>query len=116
DGSVMEERPDDAPDLDDLSIEQAAAEWEPINVRSATIPRPWGYRPLRFIDGKDVGRTVAWLQSRDGYPVPVRLSEIGAVVMRDVDGQLRREFSMVEKVVSLVVDLFPWDEIEAFAA
>jgi hypothetical protein len=116
DGMTMDERPDDAPDLGDLSIEQAADEWQPIDIRHTTMPRPWGYRPLRFIDGKDVGRTVAWLQSRQGYPVPVRLSEIGAVVMRDVGGELRREFSMVEKVVSLVADLFPWDEIEEFAA
>jgi hypothetical protein len=116
DGLAMAERPQDAPDPHDLSLEQAADDWQPINIRRVTMPNPWGYRPRRFIDGKDVGRTVAWLQSRMGYPVPVRLSEIGAVVMRDVGGQLRREFSAVEKVVSLVADLFPWDEIEGFAA
>lgn len=116
DGLMMDDEPEDAPTSTDLSIEQDAETWQPLDVCSATIPNPWGYRPLRFIDGKDVGRTVAWLQGRDGYPVPVRLSEIGAVVMRDVGGALRREFSAVEKVVSLIADLFPWDEIEGFAA
>lgn len=116
DGPTIVEHPEDAPNTTDLSFEQDAERWQPIDIRHTPLPTPWGYRPLRFIDGKDVGRTVAWLQSRVGYPVPVRLSEIGAVVMRDVDGQLRREFSVVEKVVSLVVDLFPWDEIESFAA
>jgi hypothetical protein len=116
DGLTMQENPDDAPDKVDLSIEQAAESWQPIDVRRTPMSRPWAYQPMRFVDGKDVGRTVAWLQSREGYPVPVRLSEIGAVVMRDVDGRLRREFSVVEKVVSLIVDLFPWNEIEAFAA
>lgn len=116
DGLEMVENPDDAPKAADLSIEQDAAVWQPIDVLRAPLPRPWPYRPLRFVDGKDVGRTVAWLQSRQGYPVPVRLSEIGAVVMRDVNGKLRRELNVVEKVVSLMVDPFPWNEIEGFAA
>ena len=116
DGLTMEEQPDDAPNRVDLSLEYDEENWQPIDVRRTTMPRPWGYRPLRFIDGKDVGRTVAWLQSREGYPVPVRLSEIGAVAMRDCGGQLRREFSAVEKVVTLIADLFPWHEIEGFAA
>jgi hypothetical protein len=116
DGLMMEERPEDAPNQVDLSIECDMEEWQPIDIRRTTTPCPYGYRPLRFIDGKDVGRTVAWLQSKEGYPVPVRLSEIGAVVLRDVGGRLRREFCAVEKVVTLIADLFPWHEIEEFAA
>lgn len=116
DGLAMDAQAEDAPDVSDLSFEVDAEAWQPLDIRGTAMPNPWGYRPLRFIDGKDVGRTVAWLQSRAGYPVPVRLSEIGAVVMRDVGGQLRREFSVVEKVVSMMADLFPWNEIEEFAA
>lgn len=116
DGLMMAEQSDDAPSKMDLSLELDVDEWQPIDICRTTMPRPWGYRPLRFIDGKDVGRTVAWLQSHNGLPVPVRLSEIGAVVMRDVGGQLRREFSVVEKTVTLIADLFPWQEIEDFAA
>ena len=76
----------------------------------------WAERPVRFVDGKDVGETVACLTAPyGGYPVPVRLSEIGAVVVREEHGVLTREFDVVERVVSLTTDLFPWDEIESLA-
>jgi hypothetical protein len=76
----------------------------------------WGDRPVRFIDGKDVGETVACLTAPfGGYPVPVRLSEIGAIVVREEDGTLRRERATVERVVTMATDLFPWDEIEDLA-
>lgn len=99
----------------DLNREKPCEKWEPIDVAEAIIPSDWPLRPMRFVDGKDIGRTVAWLQTREGYPVPVRLSEIGAVVMRNIEGGLRREFAVVERVVSLIIDPFPWDEIESFA-
>jgi hypothetical protein len=99
----------------DLNREVFCDKWQPRDVTGTSIPSDWAYRPTRFVDGKDTGRTVAWLQSQEGYPVPVRLSEIGAVVMRNIDGDLRREFERVERVVSLIVDLFPWDEVESFA-
>lgn len=79
-------------------------------------PLDWPERPVRFIDGKDVGQTIAWLRAPGGYPVPVRLSEIGGVAVRVADGLCRRESASVERVVSMVVDPFPWDEIESFAA
>ena len=46
----------------------------------------------------------------------MRLSEIGAVVMWNNTGCLRREWYTVERVVSMIVDPFPWDEVESFAA
>ncbi len=98
-----------------LSREYPHDEWHSIDVNNVSVPFNWPFRPMRFVDGKDIGRTVAWLQTREGYPVPVRLSEIGSVVMHNQDGQLRREFERVERVVSLMVDPFPWDEIESFA-
>jgi hypothetical protein len=98
-----------------LGVEVSPHKWCPLNVLSSATSSGWNYRPQRFIDGKDVGRTVAWLRSREGYPAPVYLSQIGAVEMRNVDGHLRREFEVVERVVSLMVDLFPWKEIESFA-
>lgn len=76
----------------------------------------WADRPVRFIDGKDVGETVTCLTAPfGGYPVPVRLSEIGAIVVREQDGVLRRERATVERVVTMATDLFPWDEIEDLA-
>jgi len=96
------------------SIEQAADQWQTIDVSSANWGSGWAYRPERFVDGKDVGHTVAWLRSPEGYPVPVRLAQIGAVAMHEVRGQLRREFELIERVITLS-DLFPFDEVENFA-
>jgi len=98
----------------DLEIEAPADEWEPVDVMDADYKRGWENRPERFVDGKDVGRTVAWLRSPEGYPSPVRLAQVGAVVMREVNGELRREFAIVERVV-IMADMFPWDEVESFA-
>ncbi len=75
----------------------------------------WTERPVRFVDGSDRGRTIAWLRAPGGYPVPVRLGEIGAVAVRTDDGHCRRECAEVERVVAMVIDPFPWDEVEAFA-
>lgn len=102
----------------DITYEVAApAEWSAIAPQTEAGWRAseWGQRPIRFLDGKDVGDTVTCLTAPGGYPVPVRLSEIGAVVVREDGGVLRREFARVERVVSMTTDLFPWDEIEALA-
>jgi len=112
DGLIMEDEPSENLKL---NYELDEPDWRPLEFTDDFSVRDWPDRPQRFIDGKDVGRTVAWLQSREGYPVPVRLSEIGAVEMRSIDGQLRREFYVIERVVSLMADLFPWEEIERFA-
>lgn len=99
----------------DLDCEVAPDKWKAIPVRSHAKLGNWPYKPSHFIDGKDVGRTVAWLRNQKGYPVPVRLSQIGAVVMRNDNGVLRRDFASVERVVSLAADYFPWYEVENFA-
>jgi hypothetical protein len=99
----------------DLNYERSTEAWSPIEVQKVGVPSPWPLSPCCFIDGKDLGRTVAWLQTAEGFPVPVRLSEIGAVVMCNRPEGLSREWCVVERVVSMVVDPFPWDEIESFA-
>jgi hypothetical protein len=78
--------------------------------------RDWAERPVRFIDGKDVGHTVACLHGPLGHFIPVRLSEIGSAVMRVENGECRREFATVERVVSMVASAFPWEEMESLAA
>lgn len=102
----------------DLAYEDPAERWQakPPYADTEWCVRAWAERPGRFIDGKDVGATIAWLQSPLGQPVPVRLSEIGAISVRVEEGQIRREVAVVERVVSMVADVFPWDEVEAFAA
>lgn len=99
----------------DHDYEEPSAMWRP-KPSLSLAPSSWAQRPIRFIDGKDVGITVAWLQNSYGHPIPIRLSEIGAVVLREEDGTLRREPGpVIERVVTLAADQFPWDEVESFA-
>jgi len=102
----------------DLDYQQKQDAWKAINCNSRGNWRPedWPERPIRFVDGKDVGQTIAWLRAPGGYPVPIRLSQIGSVTMRIADGECRREYQIVERVVSMVVDPFPWYEVESFAS
>ena len=110
----------------DWSYEFRSGLWERVVVRNVPPFDPADpLMPRRFVDGKDVGRVVAYVASPAGFPVPIRLSQIGAVGVRGVSPEgacpetpitLRVESRRVEKVVSLMADLFPWDEIERFAA
>jgi hypothetical protein len=68
------------------------------------------------VDGCHVGHTIAWLQDAEGHPVPLMLAEIGGVCLERDGKELRRTFQVVERVVALVVDPFPWNEVEDFAA
>jgi hypothetical protein len=101
----------------DPSYEGIAAEhWDALD---ATIPEDWNpydwpERPARFIDGKDEGETVAWVRAPRGYPVPIRLGQIGSVAMDVVDQACRRAYYTSELVVSLVTQPFPWDAVERF--
>ena len=100
-----------------LSLEQEAGKWEIINPQLPPTWRAqdWKSRPVRFVDGKDVGQTVAWLRGTDGSFVAIRLAEIGSVVMHIVNGELRREFAQVERVLAMNTAVFPWEEVESFA-
>lgn len=103
----------------DLDYEAPRDKWTAIDLKLPALWRPsnWPERPVRFIDGKDSGHTVAWLQAPGGYPVPVRLSEIGGVEVRVIEGECRRTFADHERVVSMVADkVFPFEEVEGFAA
>src|SRR5688500_3708660 len=86
DDAAMEMDEDEADARIHLGYEAPPDEWEPRRVGPCDGLSEWPLRPLRFLDGKDVGRTVAWLQSQEGFPVPVRLAEIGAVAMRNAGG------------------------------
>ena len=106
------------PKIVDVDVEEESSDW---NAKGTLLhprwrARDWAERPVRFVDGIDAGNTVASLNSPTGYLIPVRLSEIGSVVMSVRDGELRREFARVERVVSMVTSAFSWEEMEALAA
>jgi hypothetical protein len=108
-----DEPDDEGEEQPDLDLESPREQWRPVD----TLRRAGADHllPIRFIDGCHRGQTVAWVQDADGCPVPVMLAEIGGVCMSQHGTLLRRDFDIVERVVTMVVDPFPWHEIETFA-
>src|SRR5262245_55995305 len=101
----------------DLSYEGIAPEhWQALDatVPADWHPHDWPEHPIRFIDGKDVGETVAWVRAPGGYPVPIRLGQIGSIVMDVVEQSCHRAYYVSEPVVSLVTQPFPWEAVESF--
>lgn len=106
---------DDAPSESiDRTVEHPEAEWRPISVPEA--PANAGEYPQRFIDGSHMAQPVLCVRAPRGWPIPLLLSEVGAVSLRLEGRGFRREFVAVERVLSFVADPFPWEEVEAFAA
>lgn len=101
----------------ELDTEVDPQRWSPLSLEVPPDfqPRDFPGRPRRFVDGKDVGQVVAVVRAPAGYPLPVRLSQIGAVVMVDEDGALRRRAEVVERAVTLITQPFPWEQIEGLA-
>jgi len=97
----------------DLTVEVPASKWSARTVGEAPV-RP-GEHPVRFIDGSLRALPVLCLRSPQGWPIPLLVSEAGAVALRLAGRSFVREFVAVERVLSFVVDPFPWDEVEAFA-
>ncbi len=97
--------------------------WRAINAspEKSVVARQIAWLPSRFVDGKDVGSAVAYLIAPGGFAVPLRLAQVGAVAMHAARSSgenaefLCAESRSVEVVVSLMADLFAWDEIERFA-
>jgi len=101
-----------------LNFEYEPDDWRAIDplLPASWRALDWRERLVRFVDGKDSGQTIAWLNGVRGYLVPLRLAEIGSVVMRAENGELRREFAAVERVVAMDTSAFPWEEVESFDA
>ncbi|MBA4190604.1 MAG: hypothetical protein C0467_21675 [Planctomycetaceae bacterium] len=90
-------------------------DWEPRIC--AEEPIRLGEIPTRFVDGCHTGQAVTWLRNpTHGWPVAVFLAEVGGVAMELKGRTLVRRFFGLERVVSFVVDAFPWDEVESLAA
>jgi hypothetical protein len=97
----------------DLDFELPPDAWQPRSVRADAIDP--SDLPQRFIDGCHYGQTAVWLRDSFGHPIPVRLAEIGGICMQIEGRSLRRQFAHVERIVCLIVDPFPWHEVEEFA-
>lgn len=112
---LLKESPDgeEGPGVVGVDYDYEGRDWVPIGVEEAAVD--WDEAPRRFVDGCHVGHTIAWLQDADGHPIPMMLSEIGGVCVERDGRDLRRSFQVVERVVSMIVDPFAWDEVEAFA-
>ncbi len=97
----------------DLDFELPPDAWQPRSVSADAIDP--SDLPQRFIDGCHYGQTAVWLRDSFGHPIPVRLAEIGGICMQIEGRSLRRQFAHVERIVCLIVDPFPWHEVEEFA-
>ena len=51
----------------EMGYERDVGKWGPIDTWNVSLSATWAHCPKLFIDGKDVGRTVAWLQRPVGY-------------------------------------------------
>src|SRR5260370_16005729 len=72
---------EDGTDAVMLNVEFEPDAWRPIVVSEAPA-RP-GEHPERFIDGSHAGHAVLCMRApRVGWPIPVMLSEVGAVALR----------------------------------
>jgi hypothetical protein len=98
----------------DYSIEVQAKEWSTIIVGEA--PAQTGEYPTRFIDGCHSALPVICFRAPKGWPIPLLISQFGAVAMHLEGRSFVRKFRLVERALSFIVDPFPWNEVEAFAA
>jgi hypothetical protein len=104
----------DGDDTVDLTVEVPADDWSARIVGEAPA-RP-GEHPVRFIDGSLSTLPVLCLRAPQGWPIPLLVSEAGAVALRLNGRTFVREFVAVERLLSFVADPFPWPEVEGFAA
>lgn len=111
----MADADEEAGTLVELDLERSVTSWAPITPPEA--PTRLDETPARFIDGSHVGHAVLSIRAPEsGCVVPLMLAEVGGVALNREGRGLIRAFYGLERVVSLVADLFPWDQIEDLAA
>ena len=73
-GDLNPSQEDEDPDVDTVNLDYEVEPdlWKPIPTSQCNLPQSWHWRPLRFVDGKDVARTAAWMRAPCGQPVPLR--------------------------------------------
>lgn len=97
----------------ELDVEMPAEEWA-VRVVIEAPARPGEY-PVRFIDGSLGALPVVCLRPPQGWPIPLLVTELGAVAVRLKGRSFEREFVLLERGISFVADPFPWAELESFA-
>lgn len=97
-----------------FDAERDPDDWSPVILSEA--PTKPEETPQRFIDGSHIGQPVLCIRSAAGYPVALYLAQVGAVALRLEGRSFVREFRAIERVLGFVVDPFPWEEVEEFAA
>jgi len=112
-GVLEEDDNDEDKPVVNLDIEHPAGQWQAINSQAGA--RFDDYLPRRFIDGCHVAETVSWVRDAAGHALPVLLAEIGSTAMSIQGNQLRREFAVVDRILTMIVDPFPWHDVEDFA-
>lgn len=95
---LSEEEGTEGADSVELSIEVPANEWTVRVVGEA--PAKGGEYPVRFIDGSLAALPVLCLRPQEGWPIPLLISELGAVGLRLEGRSFNREFVLVERVLS----------------
>lgn len=111
------ERPELKAPRVDLEYETPLESWKPRRISTCggwAEWDDWSLRPQRFVDGKDVGRVVAWLRSQDGFPIPLRFSVIGAIAVSNSCSRLSNAWSMAQPMLSMVTSCFEPAEVAAF--
>ncbi|MCZ2343268.1 MAG: hypothetical protein LC104_15965 [Bacteroidales bacterium] len=97
-----------------LTVERDPTDWQPIPL--GETPAQPGEFPERFIDGSHMGQPVLCIRSPQGYPIPLLLAEVGAVVMKLTGRRFERSFAIVERVLGFVAEPFAWETVEAFTS
>jgi len=97
-----------------FDAERELNDWEPVTPSEA--PALSDETPTRFIDGSHIHQPVLCLRSPAGYPIPLLLSQVGAVALKLEGRRFVRDFRAIEQVLGFVVDHFPWSEVEEFAS
>jgi hypothetical protein len=97
----------------DRNVEMEEDEWKAVPLSEQ--PAAGDEIPQRFVDGSQKAEPVLCVRSPQGYPIPMLLGEVGAVVLKSVGRTFEREFVALERVLTFYADPFPWEEVEALA-
>src|SRR5438876_75797 len=89
---ATDEETSEGVDPADFDVEMPGDKWTARIVGEA--PAKLGEHPERFIDGSLLAQPVLCLRAPEGWPIPVLVSELGAVALASHGRCLVREFAL----------------------